>query len=96
MGTTFTNPSGGAVGDTEPLRVLKRSGRDVDGPDGSISGDGWIMGTYVHGLFHNTDLRRGILRQLASRKGESISFGHDGFSQDREYVRLLRTWSAAA
>ena len=88
MGTTFTSPSGGDSADVAPLQVLKRSGKDVDDPDGRISGDGWVMGTYVHGLFHNTDLRRGILRQLASRKGESISFGHDGFSQDREYDRL--------
>lgn len=40
-----------ARGDIEPLLVLERSGEDGVHPDGAMSRDGRILGTYVHGLF---------------------------------------------
>jgi adenosylcobyric acid synthase len=41
-------------------------------PDGAISPDGRVMGTYCHGLFANTGLRRVLLEWLGAR-----SDGHD-------------------
>ena len=52
-----------------PFRVLSRSGRATDERDGAMSVDGGVMGTYIHGLFHNSELRRGVLGWLAKRKG---------------------------
>ncbi len=38
-----------------------------DNPDGLSSADGQIWGTYLHGVFHNTELRHAIIRQLGGR-----------------------------
>ncbi len=73
---------------TFPMRVTRRSGRQTDSGDGCLSQDGWVLGTYVHGLFHNAPLRHSILRQVAARKGLSLALKEDGFSQSREYDRL--------
>jgi adenosylcobyric acid synthase len=35
-------------------------------PDGAVAGDGRIIGTYVHGLLANNQLRRGLLANLPS------------------------------
>ena len=40
--------------------LLRLGGR----PDGAISADGRIAGTYLHGLLHNDDLRAALLRAL--------------------------------
>jgi adenosylcobyric acid synthase len=37
--------------------------------DGALSDDGRVMGTYLHGLFANNQLREGLLAALAARKG---------------------------
>ena len=75
-------------GSATPLRLTRRSGRQVDSGDGSMSDDGWVMGSYVHGLLHNTELRRTILARVAARKGASLDFEQDTFSQSAEYDRL--------
>ncbi len=51
------------------LHLHERQGRAVDEPDGAISADGLIVGTYLHGLFESPPLRAAILRNLARRKG---------------------------
>ena len=33
---------------------------------GAVSGDGRVMGTYVHGLFDSEDVRRALLRNVAA------------------------------
>lgn len=40
-----------------------------DRPDGCASPDGWIVGTSVHGLLADRDVRRALLESLAARKG---------------------------
>jgi adenosylcobyric acid synthase len=36
--------------------------------DGALSDDGRVLGTYLHGLFANNQLREGLLAALAARK----------------------------
>ncbi len=86
MGTSEL--STGAFGDHGPLRIASRSGVPVDGFDGALSEDGWVLGTYVHGLFLNTELRRSILTRIASRKGVRTDFAADRFSQSEEFDKL--------
>ena len=88
MGITAADTADELTAAPTPFRLLSRSGRAVDCDDGAMSGDGWVMGTYVHGLFHNAELRRSILQQIASRKGVSLPLDDDAFSQSREYDRL--------
>ncbi len=83
MGSTVSEAA-----ERTPFRLSTRSGHPIDAGDGMIGGDGWTLGTYVHGLFGNTELRRSLLARLAGRKGVSLAFREDTFSQSREYDRL--------
>jgi len=59
---------------------------ELDGhPDGAISADGRIAGTYLHGLFANDDLRRGLLAGLGAEISEAVSSDE---ARDREFDRL--------
>jgi adenosylcobyric acid synthase len=44
-------------------------------PDGAISADGRVMGTYCHGLFGSTDLRRALLARIGATS-EGQDYGH--------------------
>ncbi len=73
-----------------PFRVLSRSGRATDERDGAMSVDGGVMGTYIHGLFHNSELRRGVLGWLAKRKGVALPPPGPERVRDDDYDR----WAA--
>ncbi len=88
MGDTVADRSDAGATPEPALRLMRRSGREIDVGDGHTSPEGWVIGTYVHGLFHNEELRRGILKQVAVRKGVTLQFGEDTFSQSREYDKL--------
>ena len=55
-----TPPRGSAV---QPLLTLGSE------PDGAITADGRVAGTYLHGLLHNDGLRAVLLRALGRRDG---------------------------
>jgi adenosylcobyric acid synthase len=56
-------------GESPPFVIEGRSGSPGQHPDGAMNSEGNILGTYIHGLFHNEGLRRAILSELARRKG---------------------------
>jgi adenosylcobyric acid synthase len=64
-------------------------------PDGVISADGKLWGTYVHGILHNDDFRRQWLNQLRLAKGwkaiaGTLQFQHrreDAFDRLADHVR---------
>jgi adenosylcobyric acid synthase len=41
-------------------------------PDGARSDDGHTVGTYLHGLFHNPQLREAVVTWLAARRGVAL------------------------
>lgn len=43
-------------------------------PDGAISGDGRVMGSYLHGMFRNDAFRRGFLESLGGKAG-TLQYG---------------------
>ena len=47
-----------------------------------------LLGTYIHGLFHNEGLRRAILKELSIKKGVSLSLTNAVFSKEEAYDRL--------
>lgn len=49
--------------------IITRSGEQVNMPDGAVSADGLVMGTYMHGIFDNDAYRRAVLDALRVRKG---------------------------
>ena len=57
-------------GSNRPAFILtSRSAEKVAIPDGAVSADGRIFGTYLHGLFDNDFLRRHIINTIRSGKG---------------------------
>jgi adenosylcobyric acid synthase len=46
------------------LRLTRRGGQPADSLDGAVDGSGRVWGTYLHGLFDDTDFRRAWLRSL--------------------------------
>jgi adenosylcobyric acid synthase len=57
------------AGVTSPFLVVERSGEKVHNQDGAIHDKGHVLGTYLHGLFHNSLLRSTLLSNIADWKG---------------------------
>jgi len=73
---------------TAPFQVTERSRRPCEDSDGCISLAGNVLGTYIHGLFHNAPVRRAILRELAARRGRRLPANGAVRSQDEAYDHL--------
>jgi adenosylcobyric acid synthase len=58
-----------AGGEARPFTVLTRGGQSTGEPEGAMSADGAVLGTYLHGIFASAALRRALLAGLAHRKG---------------------------
>jgi adenosylcobyric acid synthase len=71
-----------------PFQIIERSQQTSKGTDGCLSTDGNVLGTYIHGLFHNEDFRRAILSDLAARKGCIFAPTQTSLSQKEPYDRL--------
>jgi len=50
-------------------QLLRRSGSDVAIPDGAVSSDGRVFGTYLHGIFDNHGFRTAFLNRIRREKG---------------------------
>ena len=71
-----------------PFRIEERSRKACSEADGYISADGNILGTYIHGLFHNQELRRCVLANLSERKGAALPPASKVLSKEEQYDRL--------
>ena len=75
-------------GEQGPFVIDSRSGQRVDFPDGALDDEGLTLGTYLHGLFHNREVRRGLLAEVARRKGATLPPPADDVDPDAEYDKL--------
>ncbi|MBI2935892.1 MAG: cobyric acid synthase, partial [Chloroflexi bacterium] len=82
MGQTSSDPC------FAPLLIEERSRRPCQVLDGYLSVDGNVLGTYVHGLFHNEALRRAILDYLSERKGVNLRARRRVVSREEHYDKL--------
>jgi adenosylcobyric acid synthase len=82
MGTT------NGANNVAPFRIDERSRKACQDLDGCLSADGNVLGTYLHGLFHNEALRRSILSQLAARKNIVFRPSEKVLSKEEAYNRL--------
>lgn len=63
------------VGDTtyvdgaKPFATIRRQGGTGERPDGAISADGRVWGTYVHGLFDDDRFRHGLIARWREQCG---------------------------
>ena len=56
--------------------------------DGAMDESGSVLGTYIHGLFHNVQLRRAILEELAGRNGRALPAVAELEAMDTEFDKL--------
>jgi adenosylcobyric acid synthase len=61
-----TKPTGSSEA---PLSITKRLSESVLEPDGAVTEDALVFGTYVHGIFDTYSLRDQLLNWLCERKG---------------------------
>ncbi len=71
-----------------PFVIDTRSGQTVSLPDGALDDEGLTLGSYLHGLFHNRQLRRAMLSWLADRKGVVLPESAGEVDQNTEYDKL--------
>jgi adenosylcobyric acid synthase len=88
MGRTYTSES-------VPFSVDGRTGDLSSSFDGAVTTDGWTIGTYMHGIFANDDLRSILLRNLARRKGVSVVSQRSRVEKDQAYERLAGQFRSA-
>jgi adenosylcobyric acid synthase len=69
---------------------LTDSGSPLFGDDGCVDSTGTVIGTYLHGLFENRNIRKALLSYLLSSK--NIEYGEDVIESDpyEELADLLR------
>ncbi len=75
----------------QPFLIKAREDHEESAPmksDGSLNENGDVLGTYIHGLFHNVQLRQCILKQVANRRGIDITFSQQQLTMDQEYDKL--------
>ena len=78
-------------GFSSPFRIEDRADAQVSGDgdlEGAIDASGSVMGTYIHGLFLNPELRGAMLAELARRKGASLPDVTTENDMDREFDKL--------
>ena len=71
-----------------PFRITERSGSATASNDGAIDDEGLTLGTYMHGLFHNDDLRNSIVNWLASKRGVTLENNTETLDFDVEFDKL--------
>ncbi|MBI5442179.1 MAG: cobyric acid synthase [Deltaproteobacteria bacterium] len=73
-----------------PLLTLRRLGDEDWHPDGAISADGRVFGTYLHGIFDNDAFRTALLDLYRSGESTMTSFEkrkQEGFDRLAELLR---------
>ena len=70
-----------------PFKLISLLDREVDRPEGQVSADGRVVGTYLHGVLDNDGLRASL---LAWAKGEDAGFEAADYAafKDKQYDLL--------
>ena len=55
------------------FEIIQREEKQTSAPDGLISADGRIWGTYIHGIFDNDGFRQEFIGRIKLAKGISVS-----------------------
>ena len=74
-------------GERSLVLIRSRSGKPCACPDGAVSGDGRVWGTYIHGIFDNDGFRRrfiaGIRGNACQQAAASPVFRYAAFKEDQ-------------
>ena len=80
-----------------PFRIVPAGGTKDAVPDGAISADGLVAGSYIHGVFDDDDFRRGLLNRLRVQRGWAETPVQYRYREAKEhaYDRLAETVRAS-
>ncbi|MEL4305214.1 cobyric acid synthase [Methanococcoides sp. LMO-2] len=85
-GPIFDNIAGEDVKGYEIHMGMSSSKRPVFGDDGCADDSGLVIGTYLHGLFENQNVRHALVKYLAEKKG--IEFEDEYIPEQDPYDEL--------
>jgi len=68
--------------------IFETPGGKVDCFDGTLNTQGTVLGTYLHGLFHNPSFRRTLLNSLRRRRGLPERWDETMIGKEQQYNRL--------
>ncbi len=74
--------------DEGAFRVFETPQGPADYSDGTLDAEGNILGTYMHGLFHNSGFRQGLLSHLRRRSGLADRPAGLAADKEQQYDRL--------
>jgi len=72
------------------FRLIERQGKKTSEADGSVSTDGRIWGTYIHGIFDSDSFRRDFLNRVRIKKGWRPITGASITGLDGELDKLAK------
>ena len=82
MGQTKDNNNAGV------FHIYETPGGRADYVDGAINAQGTVLGTYMHGLFHNPAFRQTMLNTLRRRRGLPEKWGSRDIKKEQHYDKL--------
>jgi len=75
-------------GDTGAFNIFETPQGKVDYFDGTLNAQGTVLGTYLHGLFHNSDFRQTLLNSLRRDRGLPERRGSTVMEKEKHYDKL--------
>ncbi len=84
MGRTRSKEPSGA------FQIIETPQGAADYTDGAINSSGMILGTYMHGIFHNDGFRQAFLNTLRDYWGLAEGKSGTFLNKDREYDKLAK------
>ncbi len=63
----------GVTGDAVGISDVGYSEGSHESLDGILAGDGWVLGTYIHGIFQNDDFRERLILNIAQHRGITLA-----------------------
>jgi adenosylcobyric acid synthase len=72
-----------------PFQIVETPEGKAEYPDGAMSGDCLVFGSYIHGLFHNAAFTSALLERLRERKGLSAG-ATPLFDKEAQYDELAK------
>lgn len=73
---------------TNAFQIIETPQGTADYPDGVLNPPGKVLGTYMHGLFHNDGFRQTLLNNLREYWGLAEGRGGNNLNKDKEYDKL--------
>jgi len=75
-------------GNKSAFHIFETPQGEVDYLDGTLNTQGTVLGTYLHGLFHNFGFRQTLLNSLRRRRGLPERWGGTTIGREQQYNRL--------